>query len=213
MNRWSWPVAGRDRSRNLCMLVVAGLGLGLGGCVDTAADLSASTVARTHMAARPGVSPRGAPVAIASIEGAPASIVQKFIEKTQNEAAGLDVVMTDLRTAKYLVRGYLSADPAAQGAVVSYVWDVFDSRKARVQRVEDAVAVKAPGGDPWSGVDDKALGELALKSAEDLAAVLSNMPEAIAAARSAPAAAPAPGPNVATVPAPARIVSASSALR
>ena len=184
MNRWSWPVAGRNRSRNLCMLVVAGLGLGLGGCVENAAELSASTVARTHMAARPGVSPRGAPVAIASIEGAPSPIVQKFIERTQSEAAGLDVVVTDARTAKYLVRGYLSADPAAQGAVISYVWDVFDSRRSRVQRVEDAVVVKASGADPWAGVDDKALGELALKSAADLAAVLSNMPEAIAASRS-----------------------------
>ena len=211
MNRWSWPVAGRNRSRNLCMLAVAGLGLGLGGCVENAAELSASTVARTHMAARPGVSPRGAPVAIASIEGAPSAIAQKFVERTQSEAAGLDVVVTDLRTAKYLVRGYLSADPAAQGAVVSYVWDVFDSRRSRVQRVEDAVVVKAAGADPWAGVDDKALGELALKSAADLAAVLSNMPEAIAASRSAPA--PVAAPNVATVPAPARIVSASSALQ
>jgi hypothetical protein len=161
------------------------------------------------MAARPGVSPRGAPVAIASLEGAPSPIAQKFIEKTRVEAAGLEVVVTDIRDAKYLVRGYLSAAPGDQGTVVSYVWDVFDSRRARVQRVEDAVAARASNGDPWSGVDDKALAELALKSAADLAAVLSNMPEAVSASRSPVAA----SPRVAAAPPAGRLVSAANDLR
>jgi hypothetical protein len=161
------------------------------------------------MAARPGVSPRGASVAIASIEGAPSTLAQRFVERTRSEAAAMDVTLTDVRNANYLVRGYLSVAPADKGTVVSYVWDVFDSRRARVQRVEDAVGVKGSGSDPWSGVDDKALADLAVKSATDLAAVLSNMPEAVAAARNlAPAA-----PRVAAAPAAPRLLSASNALR
>jgi hypothetical protein len=183
MNRSSGALAGRSWSGWLWLPLCPALLLGLAGCNANPGEIAASTTAATHVAARPGVSPRGAPVALTSVEGAPAQIAQRFADQTRDQAAGLDVVLTDARDAKYLVRGYLSAEPTSGGAVVSYVLDVFDARKSRVQRVEDAVPVKGSGGDPWSGLDDKAMAELASKSAADLAAILSNMPEAVAAAQ------------------------------
>jgi hypothetical protein len=189
MNRFRVSGPGSFRSGFVCLLAIT-LSLSLAGCVQESAGVSVSTSAPTHMAARPGVSPRGAPVAIMSIEGAPSAVSRSFADKTRSEAASLDVLVTEPREARYVVRGYLSAAPGSEGTVVSYVWDVFDARKARVQRLEDAVAVKGAAGD-WSVVDDKALTELAARSAADLAAVLTNMPEAISAARSTPAPAPA----------------------
>lgn len=162
------------------------LALGLAGCTANRGEIVASTTAADHVVPRPGVSPRGAPVAIASVEGAPAQVAERFAQQTRDRAAGLEVVVTDRRDAKYFVRGYLDAQPSSDGAVVSYVLDVFDARKARVQRLSDAVTVRSGGSDPWSRVDDKVLGELAAKSAADLAATLSNMPEAVMASRAAP---------------------------
>ena len=52
--------------------------------------------------------------------------------------------------------------------------------KARVQRVDDQIAVKGSAADPWTLADDRVLASLASKSADDLAAILSNMPEAVA---------------------------------
>jgi len=107
------------------------------------------------------------------------------------EAAAHDIVIADAKKARYLVRGYLSASQTADGAEVDYVWDVFNKDKQRTQRVDDAIEVKGDGADPWRIVGEAALASIAAKSADDLAAFLSNTPEAIAAVR-APAAATQP---------------------
>lgn len=175
---------------------VLALAAGLSGCMDTSSRFAAtSSAAPAKGAARPGISPRGAPLAIASLEGAPTTLAQRFGDKIRSAAAARDVVVTDAGNAKYLARGYLSATRAADGADVSYVWDIFDSRRQRIQRVEDAIALKGSVADPWSLVDDKALSDLAALSAEDLAAVLTNTPEAASATGATGAVAAAVGRN------------------
>ena len=90
---------------------------------------------------------------------------------------------------RYLVRGYLSAYRTADGAALEYVWDVFTKDKQRAQRVNDAIEVKGAGPDPWTIVGQAALASVAAKSADDLAAFLSNTPEAVALAKAPEAAA------------------------
>jgi hypothetical protein len=178
----------------LLMLCAAGLG----GCNDAPGSVEARATGGTQLAARPGISPSGATVAFASLQGAPAPVISRFTEKTYAEAAHRDVVVTQPGDAKYLLRGYLSAYPAADGTSLVYVWDLFDAHKQRIQRVEDAITLRGTAADPWSLVDDRALASIAAKGADDLAAVLTNMPEAVAAA-----AAPAPAPAAyAAAPAP-----------
>ena len=86
------------------------------------------------------------------------------------------------------MRGYLSAYATEDGAAVEYVWDIFNKDKQRTQRVNDVLEVKGEGADPWRIVSEAALASVAARSADDLAAFLSNTPEAVAAVR-APAAA------------------------
>ena len=81
--------------------------------------------------------------------------------------------------AKYIVHGYLSATKTADGVVIGYVWDVFDINQRRIQRVEDHVTAPGVAADPWSLANDRVLGNLAAKSAADLAALLSRTPEAM----------------------------------
>ena len=167
--------------RLIACVISTGFAVALSGCVENMAEVDArAPTTSARLAARPGVSPRAATVAVATIEGAPATVVAAFTRKLSTEAASRDIATVDTATAKYFVRGYLSAAPGADGVVIGYVWDVFDGSKARVQRVDDQIAVKGSAADPWTLADDRVLASLASKSADDLAAILSNMPEAVA---------------------------------
>jgi hypothetical protein len=93
-------------------------------------------------------------------------------------AAARRIAVVNPAKARYLVRGYLTASPIEGGAEVDLVFDVFTPDKKRVQRLSDAIAVRGSGEDAWAMVDDAALDSVAAKSADDLAAYLSNTPEA-----------------------------------
>ena len=220
---WSLGEAGRMK-RLLAMLVAS---LGLAGCVEQMATAKPdpAAVQRTNMARRPGVSPSGATVALASLDGAPQEIVARFTQVFAREAQGRDIAVAPSASAHYIVRGYLDAAPAASGVNVAFVWDVFDARKSRAQRVTDSIVVPGAAADPWSVVDDKALASVAGKAADELAAFLTNTPEAIAATgqprpqTAAAPAAPTSGVSVtpmsapaAPAPAPARTAAASLAV-
>jgi len=152
-----------------------------------------STPPSTNIARRAGISPAGATVAVASFTGAPDPIDDRFTPLFADAAKRSDISIADADKANYLVRGYLDAQPEGDATSVSFVLDVFDSTKHRTQRVEDQILVKGQAADPWSLVDDSVLAAVAAKSADDLAAVMTNTPEAIAAA-----APPSDGHNVAS---------------
>ena len=155
------------------------------GCVETTASIPpAAAEPPTNMARREGVSPRGASVAMESLAGVPPGVADRFKAAFGREAEGQDIALADSKKAKYLVRGYLNAYPAKEGTAVAMVLDVFDAKKRRAQRVDDVVLVKGGASDPWSVVDDKVLADVASRSAADLAAFLTNTPEALVAANS-----------------------------
>ncbi len=160
--------------------------LALAGCVDTAAELGApragAAAQRQRAATRPGVSPRGASVALTSMEGAPEEAMSRFAQIFTRTVESRDIATTKDADAAYRVRGYLTAYSGGEGTTrFAYVWDVFERNGRRAQRLTDEVAVKGTG-DPWANLDEKALTEVAARGADDLAAFLSNTPEAIAAA-------------------------------
>lgn len=156
--------------------------LALAGCVENADDIK--PVARAIVPA--GIA-RGANV-VFSIDGAPAPVIARFTDAMLAAAARLEIPITDGANAKYFVHGYLTAYPDEKGTAVGYVWDVFDAGKHLAKRVDDVIVIKAKAPDGWSAVDDAALTSLATRSADDLAAFLGGTPEAVAAAKTAPAA-------------------------
>lgn len=182
------------------LLAAFALAPGLAGCVETAQEVSVAAPAppRYELARRADVSPKGAGVALASLDGAPEPVAKRFGEALAAEAGAREVVFVEPAKALYQLRGYLVATPVKDGVSIAWVWDVFGPGKARARRMTDELTVKAKASaDPWSGVDDAALASIAARSADDLAAFLSNTPEAIAAARMparpAPAGRPRPG--------------------
>ena len=163
--------------------LVAGLSLlwacaGLSACNDMAATAPNAADASAQFAMRSDANMAGATVAIASIDGAPADLSARFRQTFDEAAAARKIATAPPPAARYLVRGYLTASPIEGGAEIDMVWDVFTSDKKRAQRLTDAIAVKGTGDDAWAMIDDAALNSVAAKCADDLAAYLSNTPEA-----------------------------------
>ena len=157
----------------------------LAGCNQTAGTVAPSD-APPRIAARAGVSPRGATVAIVDFDAGPGDIGSRFSSTFADAAAARDIVVAPADRAAYLLRGYLTATAVSEGVRLTYVWDLFDRRKQRAQRLSESVVVPSRGADPWAAADDLKIGVLATRGAQDLADVLTNMPEAIAATSPGP---------------------------
>lgn len=174
-------------------LLGAAFCLPLAGCVDTASQVRVEPAAApSKIARRPGVSPRGATVALASVAGAPQDVNDRFALAFAQAAAQQDLTTVEPKKAEYLARIYIDAGPAEPGVTrVSYVVDLFDRSKKRIARLTDEASVKGGAADPWTAADDTTLAALAARSAGDLADALTNTPEAVAGA-SVASAAPSP---------------------
>jgi hypothetical protein len=153
----------------------------LSACNDIAAN-PPSADGQAQFVLRDDANMAGATVAIVSVDGAPADLSAHFNQSLAEAAAARRVAVASPAKARYLVRGYLTAAPIEGGAEVDLVFDVFTPDKHRAQRLSDAIAVRGSGEDAWAMIDDAALDSIAAKSADDLAAYLSNTPEAAPAA-------------------------------
>ena len=169
-----FPPSGAVAS-GLCLLLGC---LALGGCVDVAGDTAPNAASRPQFVRRDDASMAGATMAIVSVEGAPDELSARFTQDWSEAAASRQIAVAPAAKARYLVRGYLSASPARDGATVDFVFDVFTPDKKRAQRLADSIAIPGSGDDPWTMVSDSALDNVAARCADDLAAYLSNTPEA-----------------------------------
>ena len=174
--------------------------LGLSGCGETlpglvvaapeaagqkaGADLAA---AAPRLTAQPGVSPSGATIAFISLDGLPTAAAGRVHSALSRALGASDVATAPSASANYLVQGHLSAWRTDKGVAISWVWDVYNSGRQRLHRLEDQIEAAAAGSDPWSSLDGVALDRFAADSARELAAFLSNTPEAAAAAKTRPA--------------------------
>jgi hypothetical protein len=165
-------------ARALAPACALGAALTLGACVEAANDAAAPTLAHRQIERREGVSLAPATVAIVSVAGAPDAVAASFLQELTRDARAREIVLVEPRKARYLVRGYLSAAATTDGATLEYVWDVFGPDKRRAQRLNDVISVKGVGDDPWAIAGEGALDSVAAKSADDLAAFLSNTPDA-----------------------------------
>ena len=153
----------------------------LGGCVDTAGKLQVdpnAAVEAVKVVALPGTNIAAAPLSIERLEGLSPEQTGTFVAELQKQAAGRQVSFAESKKAKYLAQGYVSAFTVGPATRFIYVWDIFDSSQHLRQRVSDAVIVQGAAPEPMALLSVDVSNALAAKSAEDLAAVLSNMPEA-----------------------------------
>jgi len=115
-------------------------------------------------------SPEGVPVALESIDGAPAPIRTALADELATAATDRKVDLVGANAeARYRVRGYLSTSTEDGETKVAYVWDVFDAQKRRAKRLEGSSPVAAPS---ISALDKEALSKLAKASMDEIAEFL-----------------------------------------
>ena len=168
----------KDSARALAAgVILLSAGVTLSGCNDVAAN-PPNADAQAQFALRDDANLAGATIAIASVDGAPADLSSRLRQSLDEAAAARRIAVASPAKARYLVRGYVTASLIEGGAEIDVVWDVFTPNKQRAQRLTDAIAVKGAGDDAWAMLDDAALNSIGAKCADDLAAYLSNTPEA-----------------------------------
>lgn len=170
-------------------LTAIALCLGLTGCGEALPGLVASAptsgqaveLARPDLTAAPGISPAGATLAFISLDGPDPAAAGRLYGAMSRALAAHDVTTAPSASANYLVQGHMSAWRTDKGVAISWVWDVYNSSRRRLHRLEDQVEAAAAGAEPWASLDGAALESVALATAQELAAFLSNTPEAAAA--------------------------------
>lgn len=154
--------------------------LSLGGCVESFPGIQvAGGDVRNELAQGRTSNARSVTVAIASLEGAPVQTVARFNTAFAKAAPEREITIADAASAHYLVRGYLSAEPAESGTAVTYLYDIFDADdQQRIGRVTDVLTTPGSKADAWAVVDDRVMDSLAGRSADALASALSATPVA-----------------------------------
>lgn len=184
-----WRLAGhaggawRHLSRPVCGLAIAALAASAAGCSSSPSNGRLSLAS----AAAPGST-----VAFESIDGPPQDVFGKLVTNLNDEAGKRRVAVVSRSAAPtYRVRGYVSALVDRNKTTFAWVWDVYDSNKQRVLRING----EEPGAagkrrDAWAAADEQVLRSMA-RSGMDRIATFLNSPEARPAA--------APEPNFVTL--------------
>jgi hypothetical protein len=120
------------------------------------------------------VSGAGVPVAVETLDGAPAEMAARVQQavSTQASAHRIEVVPSE-SDPRFRLRGYLTAYSNDEGTALTFVWDVFDASRKRAQRVTATTQSTRRGGDqPWAAISDADINAAAGKSMDGVAAFL-----------------------------------------
>lgn len=187
------------RRKALLAALIAGLGVGLGGC-ETGASLfggsSPSSDASIAAQTPPPVA-QPAQIAVAPVFG-PSETIAKALHGQMVaaiEQQKITVAKTTTEKAQYTLRGYFLSSKKGSKTSISYVWDVTDPTGKRLNRIagEELVA-SAKGRDPWTAVTPQVGEKITSKTATNLAGWLPTVsPPSLPAA--GPTAPPSSGPT------------------
>ncbi|MBN9059439.1 MULTISPECIES: hypothetical protein [Kaistia] len=126
---------------------------------------SASAGAPTQPAL-PAVPLANAKFSFAPVTGAPSNILNKLSSQLGQEAVAQNVALVPSGDpqATYVVKGYLSAVGDSSGTILVYVWDVFDASGRRVHRISGQETSANGSQDPWLGIDDATVSNVARRT-------------------------------------------------
>ena len=128
------------------------------------------------------VDAEASPVALLSLDGAPAEVSSRLASALSVQAATHGIrIVPEGGAPRYKLKGYVAASPSEKGTTITWVWDFFDGARQRTQRLSGIESI--PGSNGWNGVDDAALQRIARGSMDGIALFLSGGSEAVAAAR------------------------------
>jgi hypothetical protein len=140
-------------ARRLRRIAVLLAGLALSACASAGQIANLTETGRTA-------------VAIESVEGAPASVVHRFVDVLKDEAAAHQIAVVPAGEANYRLRGYLATDATT---AVSWAWEVYGADQKRAVRLGGEEKTAGRG---WEQADDRVLRRIARAGVAQLAAFL-----------------------------------------
>ena len=147
------------------------IALSLSGCMETASDLNAMhQKSSIQQVQAPNI-----PVMLVSIDGAPDSKILQLNNIISTEAKQRNIILVaENAQPRFKIKGYISAYGIQGGTALSWVWDVYDTRLQRAQRIDGSTIVKKADVDPWSTIDDTTLKTAASASMNDITVYLAS---------------------------------------
>jgi hypothetical protein len=116
---------------------------------------------------------RAGAVAFDTIDGPPAAVFRKFVQRLDEEAQARQIaVVPHDSPAQYRIRSYLSANVHRGQASIAWVWDVYDAQERRRLRIAGEESAGRAGRNAWATADDAVLRRIAQNGMERLAAFL-----------------------------------------
>ena len=118
-------------------------------------------------------------IAFESVDGPPRPVFDRLVAALSAEAERRSLpVVTHTGPATYRVRAYLATlvEKKKKQAILSWVWEVFDSSQNRAFRVAGHEALGAARNDVWAQCDDAMLLRIAAKGFDELVARVGPLP-------------------------------------
>nr|WP_319486026.1 hypothetical protein [uncultured Cohaesibacter sp.] len=102
--------------------------------------------------------------------GAPNTVARELSKALGLRVAqqALPVVTRSDPKVTHRVKGYFSASQSGSDCVVSYVWDIFDAKGKRVNRITGSQKAQMVSNDPWDSVTGPVLDQVAIDTAAKL---------------------------------------------
>ncbi len=102
--------------------------------------------------------------------GAPSRVARELATALGMRVAqqSLPVVKRTDSKVTHRIKGYFSASKSGSECVVSYVWDIFDAKGKRVNRVTGTQKTQMVSSDPWDSVTGPVLDKVATDTAAKL---------------------------------------------
>lgn|GEM_PF-6616196 len=135
--------------------------IALQGCGSGASVTSLTTPPPKPQAVLPApqdLLPIDAKVALSPLTGPPQVVADKMVRLLDTAAtrSRLALLTDSDAVGDYRLQGYMVATSSRKGAELSYIWDVFNSRGARIGRTSgnQKIPAAAAAGDIWSGIPE-----------------------------------------------------------
>lgn len=147
----------------------------LAGCAENGNPPTPANLSAAPAQSLPDVPASEATVAFEPFIGMPGNRADELSRKIGEHAKkeNLKLARRVDQNATYRVRGYMTAVGNESGTTVVYVYDVFRG-ETRVHRISGQETSKGSRGDPWTGVENDALNNIALRTVVALKSWLSS---------------------------------------
>ena len=159
-------------AKSLAIVFSLIMALVVAGCQATDSELITGSVAPSTGLNGPAIPASDVKFAIEPFTGAPGNTADDISRRIGQlaEQEGISLVRRNGPDVTHRVQGYLAVAGDDSRGILVYVYDIFNRDGDRLFRFTGQETVSASDGDPWNGVDNDAIDNVAQRTVRSLAA-------------------------------------------